>query len=294
MFIKQNKNHSQNFNLNQGKNFFIFLNSLVIFTLICIFHFSNSAYANSFEDINASFKSPEEKGRAIAVEMRKRSSNYHDLEANIKIQIVENPTRIKKRQLITKILEGKDLGDKTLNTFVSPPDQKGVALLTHSHKSKNNEQWLYLPAIKRVKKIAYQTQTSPFMGTEFTYEDIAPVEIEKYTYQFIQERKVGEELIFFVEQVPLEPGSGYSKQIQWIDQEFRLRKVEFYNKENILFKTMTLSGYQYINNLFWHPQFMIMTNHSSGFKTVLQWQNYKINTGLKDFDFTTLSLKRTR
>ncbi|MES2662885.1 MAG: outer membrane lipoprotein-sorting protein [Pseudomonadota bacterium] len=266
----------------------------ILLSIFSLISFPAVAIDISDDNFGQEIQNHEDAGKRIVVEMRKRLNNYNDLQANINVQIFNDNNQIKKRQIKIKILEGKDLGDKTLTTFVSPLDQKGVALLTHSHKTKVNEQWLYLPAIKRVKKIAYRTQTSPFMGSEFTYEDIVPVEVEKFNYKLIKQANIDQEMIYFVEQIPTEKGSAYSRQIQWIDQNFRLRKIEYFSKENVLIKTMTLSDYNLIDDIFWHPKIMIMTNHSNGYKTVLQWFNYKVNSGFTEYDFTNLSLKREK
>lgn len=284
------------------------LQSLIFASIILFFHsgvvFSAPidtleeeaiAIGSSAQDMNIRTQTdinPEAQGLTIVTEMQKRLSGFHDLQADIKAQIIDNNGRIKLRELTMQTLEGTDVGDKSLNTFISPPDQKGVALLTHAHKTTQNEQWLYLPSIKRVKKIAYQTQSSPFMGSEFTYEDLAPIELEKYRYRFLGEEKNGGNILRLVEQIPVKTESGYSKQIQWIDDEYRFQKVDYFNKDGVLEKTMTLSGYQLVNGKFWHAEFMTMVNHLTQHKTILQRLNYKINAGLTEFDFTTLSLKR--
>jgi Outer membrane lipoprotein-sorting protein len=283
--------------------------SRLIFSSVILFFYSGVVFSVPFElsaqaidavgmseqDIAAEARAPmnpEAEGLAIVTEMQSRLSGFHDLQADIKAQIIDSNGRVKLRELTMQTLEGTESGDKSLNTFISPPDQKGVALLTHAHKTAQNEQWLYLPSIKRVKKIAYQTQSSPFMGSEFTYEDLAPIELEKYRYRFVGEERVGGQVLRLVEQVPVKTESGYSKQIQWIDEEYRFQRVDYFNKEGVFEKTMTLSGYQLVNGRFWHAELMTMVNHLTKNRTILQRLNYKINAGLTEFDFTTLKLKR--
>jgi aldehyde:ferredoxin oxidoreductase len=87
-----------------------------------------------------------------------------------------------KRELEIRTLEVKDDGDKSLTVFHTPRDVRGTALLTYSHGVDPDDQWLYLPALRRVKRIASNNQSGPFMGSEFAYEDLSSQEIDKYTY----------------------------------------------------------------------------------------------------------------
>mgnify|MGYP006058348427 FL=1 len=90
------------------------------------------------------------------------------------------------RKIRNRTLEGTDEGDLSLVIFDTPADVKGTAFLSHTKKSGSDDQWLYLPALKRVKRIASSNQAGPFMGSEFAYEDISSQELEKYTYKYLR------------------------------------------------------------------------------------------------------------
>lgn len=236
------------------------------------------------------------KGQELATQMDQHSSGYQDLTASLTMTIIDRQQRQRLRQLSLQILEDTNKGDKTLATFVSPADQRGVALLTHSHKTKANDQWLYLPSIKRIKKIASSNQSGSFMGSDFTYEDLAPVVIEKYNYQFLREEPCAEDTCSVIVQTPKSPDSdsGYSQQIIWLDSHYRIQKIELYDLVDRHYKTLLISGYKLINNRFWQAGRMHMKNHSTGQETVLDWQNYRLSTGLKNAHFTTRALKKRR
>ncbi len=91
------------------------------------------------------------------------------------------------RQMRSRALEVADDGDKSMIIFEDPADVKGTALLTFSHKTADDDQWLYLPALKRVKRISSSNKSGPFMGSEFAYEDLSSQEVEKYTYKYLRD-----------------------------------------------------------------------------------------------------------
>ena len=97
-----------------------------------------------------------------------------------------------RRQLHIKVLEVADDGDKSLTVFDEPRDVKGTALLTHAHKQEADDQWLYLPALKRVKRISSSNKSGSFMGSEFAYEDMSAQEVEKFTYRYLRDEPCGD------------------------------------------------------------------------------------------------------
>ena len=94
------------------------------------------------------------------------------------------------RRMKSEIVEGKNDGDKSIVIFEWPADVKGTKMLTHSKKTGDDQQWLFLPAIKRVKRISSRNKSGSFMGSEFSYEDLGSQEIEKFTYELLGEHRL--------------------------------------------------------------------------------------------------------
>ena len=118
--------------------------------------------------------------------------------------------------------------------------------MSHGQLTREDDQWLYLPALKRVKKIASRNRSGPFLGSEFSYEDLSTQEVEKYRYRFLRQEACGDGQCFVVERRP-GPAifSGYQRQVYWIDtEEYRTRKVDYYNRGDRLTKTLTASDYR--------------------------------------------------
>lgn len=238
----------------------------------------------------------EDKGLTIATEAASRDDGFGDYTADMQMVLTNKHGRESKRSIRTRTLEVPGDGDKSLSIFDTPRDVKGTAFLTFSHKKGDDEQWLYLPALKRVKRINSRNKSGSFMGSEFAYEDIASQEVEKYTYKVLREEEYQEHPCYVIESYPVDrKNSGYTKRISWLDtDQYRLYKVEFYDRKQSLLKTLTIEGYHQYLDTYWRADKMSMVNHQTGKATQLIWKNYAFKTGLTDKDFNATSLKRVR
>lgn len=245
---------------------------------------------------NSAFaETPEEKGRAIAVEADKRDSGWRDQKSDMKMILRNRQGQETEREIRNKQLEVEGDGDKSMSIFDSPADVKGTAFLSYTHAIKPDDQWLFLPALKRVKRISSNNKSGPFMGSEFAYEDITSQEVEKYTYKWIQDESYEGRDTFVLERYPAYKHSGYTKQVAWVDKEmYQPLKVDFYDRKGDLLKTLTYHGYKQYLDKFWRPDRMEMVNHITKKSTTLLWENYKFDNGFTDRDFDQNSLKRAR
>jgi outer membrane lipoprotein-sorting protein len=246
--------------------------------------------------VNIPAESAEEKGLAIATEADERDSGYGDSTATMLMILRNRHGQESNRQMRYKTLEIPGDGDKSLTIFDSPKDVKGTALLNYTHKNGDDDQWLYLPALKRVKRISSRNKSGSFMGSEFAYEDIAGQEIEKYTYKWLRDELYSGMECFVVERYPVDrKNSGYKRQVAWIDKdEYRTWQVEYYDRKDAHLKTLTMTGHQKYVDKYWRPAAMHMVNHQTGKSTDLQFSDYRFNVGLTDNDFNKNSLKRAK
>ncbi|MFH1594042.1 MAG: outer membrane lipoprotein-sorting protein [Candidatus Omnitrophota bacterium] len=244
----------------------------------------------------ASAETPEEKGLAIAMEADLRDRGFNDFTADMLMLLRNKHGQEGTREIRVETLEGLDDGDKSLTIFETPRDVKGTVFLTFTHKEGSDDQWLYLPALKRVKRISSSNKSGSFMGSEFAYEDITSQEVEKYTYRWLRDEVCDGEDCFVVELYPVDKkNSGYTKQVSWIDKkEYRVLKTDYYDRKESPLKTLTVSGYRKYLDRYWRAEKMYVLNHQTGKNTELTWKNYKFRTGLTDADFNQNSLKRTK
>lgn len=244
---------------------------------------------------NAIAETPEEKGLTIAVEADKRDTGWVDQTADLEMVLTNKHGESSQRTMALKSLEVKGDGDKSLTVFDNPRDIKGTAFLSHTHALEPDDQWLYLPALKRTKRISSANKSGPFVGSEFAYEDLSSQEVEKYTYKWLRDETIDGHEVFVTERYPQYENSGYTRQISWIDKGmYQPRKVEFYDRKNTLLKTLISSAYKQYLEQYWRPGKMEMVNHQTGKKTDLIWKNYSFENGLGSRDFDRDTLKRAR
>jgi len=240
-------------------------------------------------------ETPEERGLAIAVEADRRDNGWVDSTSDLTMILRNRHGQESTRTIRSKSLEVKNDGDKRLSIFDNPRDVKGTAMLTFSHKLPPDDQWLYLPALKRVKRISSRNKSGSFMGSEFSFEDLGSQEVEQYTYKYLRDEELDGRPCFVIERYPVDKYSGYKRQVVWIDQErYQPLKVEYYDRKDAHLKTLTSRGYHQYLDRYWRPDEMEMVNHQNHKSTLLKWKNYRFHIGLTKRDFDRNALKRAR
>lgn len=240
-------------------------------------------------------ESAEEAGLRIATEARERQKGFGNFTAVLTMILRTKRGRESKRELRLKVIEVEADGDRSLFVFDRPRNVKGTGFLVHAHKAGPDDQWLYLPALKRVKRISSSKQSGSFMGSEFSYEDMGAVEVEKFEHRRLREEACGKLECVVLERVPLSRDSGYSRQTIWLDrEELRTQRIRYFDRREKLLKTLVVEDYRKYLDRFWRGGKLTMTNHLTGKSTVLLWSDYRFGTDLDLGDFTQTALKRAR
>jgi len=235
-------------------------------------------------------ETPEQKGLAINIKADEVNSGYSTELNDMKMILINAHGDHIERRMSSKIKETQYDGDRSAIEFQWPADVKGTRLLTWSHKETDDDQWLYLPAIKRVKRISSTNQAGSFMGSEFSYEDVSSQEVEKFTYKFIKDDVINSRQAWVIDRYPVNVKSGYSKQVTWIDKEyFNPLKIDYYDRKGELLKTSIFSGYTNYNT-FWRQSEIKMVNHQTKKQSVLTWTNRRLGTSIPDNEFQKNSL----
>lgn len=197
------------------------------------------------------------------------------------------------RRLVFRTLEreSEQNGDKSLVIFETPRDVAGTALLTHTRILEQDDQWLYLPALKRVKRISSANRSGPFVGSEFSFEDFTATELEKYDYRYLREEIMDGETMDVVEARPRYEGSGYSHLHTYYDQQvFQPRRIAYFDRRGSLLKTLTFSDYREYDGV-WRAHRLAMVNHQTGKKTDILYERFDFSVafGPRDFDRSVLT-----
>lgn len=265
----------------------------VTMSLLFVITFPNTSNADvgKYSEIS----SINNRGEEIIREMTRRDSGFENLSANVTMTLTNIHGDSAVRRLTLKTLEGeygKD-GNMNLAVFRSPSDVKGTKFLSHSHLHKPDERWLYLPALNRIKGLSSGDISGSFMGSEFSYEDIGSQQVGKHTYKFLSEDSSNGLACFVVQRISINPASGYSKSVVWIDTlEYRLQRIDFYDKKESLLKTYTALDYFQYQSKRWRARVMKMINHQTGRSARLVWTDIIFGSDLRASDFHPRALKR--
>lgn len=189
-----------------------------------------------------------------------------------------------KRNSVQLILE-KASGDKSIVRFMTPAEIKGVAALTHEHPDATDDNWLYLPATKRVRRISGANKTASFQGTEFTYEDLSNRIVAKYDWRFIEEKTIetseGNVDVFAVAAKPRYKDTGYSKLVVYLNRtKWRQERIEFFDKAGQLLKVLDNSKWKHRHGRFWRPVKIEMRNVQTKKRTVIDSSTQMLNMAL--------------
>jgi hypothetical protein len=239
-------------------------------------------------------QSAEEKGFEVAARSDRSDRGFGDSVVDLTMILRNGAGQESKRSLSISTLEipNEDTGDKSLVVFDRPKDIDGTALLSHANILDPDDQWLYLPALKRVKRISSANKSGPFVGSEFAFEDFTAIELNKYDYRWLRDEVVDGIMMDVVERFPRYENSGYARQVAWIDRDiFQIRKVDFYDRRGDLLKTLKLDDYRDYDGV-WRSHAFFMTNHKTGKSTDLIYSDYQFKTGLDGNDFVKGVLKR--
>ena len=237
-----------------------------------------------------------QKGYDISARADRTDAGFGDSRVSARMVLTNRAGQQTVREFSFQTLEkeNEDVGDKSLVVFDSPRDVEGTALLSHAKILDADDQWLYLPALKRVKRISSKNKSGAFVGSEFAFEDFTITELNKFTYQYIGEEEFDGMTTDVIERFPRYENSGYTKQKSWIDQEiYQVRKVEFYDRKEALLKTLILSDYRDYDGV-WRAHSLKMVNAQSGKETELVYDDFSFKNGLDAKDFEQGVLTRLR
>jgi len=244
----------------------------------------------------AVFAADKNHGFDIAARSDRTDLGFGDSEVDLQMVLRNAAGQESSRSLRIATLEKPDetVGDKSLVVFDTPRDIEGTALLSHAKILDPDDQWLYLPALKRVKRISSSNKSGPFVGSEFAFEDFTAIELNKFDYIYVGEVPCGDLTCDVLERTPRYENSGYTRQVSWVDQtDFQIRKVEFYDRRGDLLKVLDLSDYRDYDGI-WRAHKLSMSNVQTNKQTDLLYGDYTFDTGMAENDFVKGRLSRLR
>ena len=199
----------------------------------------------------------------------------------------------------TSKLQANGVDNMRMTRFLTPSDVKGTVSLLIENSAKDDDIWIYLPALKKVRRLVSSNKKDSFVGTDFSYGDVIGHKPSEWNHKILKEESCDGKPCWMTESTPknddVKTNSGYSKRIAWVLKEnFVAVKGEFYDESGQLVKNSKFAEIQLVDKERnkWQPMRLEAENTQTGHKTIIQFQNFKANQNVKDDFFTTRYMER--
>ncbi len=249
------------------------------------------------------FAAPAGAEELSAAEIMKRNfvvSKVADAEMTSTFRLINatGQERVRKTEGKSKLIPGTT-DDMQMVRFLAPPDVKGTATLMIEHSAGDDDLWIYLPALKKVRRLVSSNKKDSFVGTDFSYGDVMGHKVEDWAHKILRAETVDGAECYVVESLPAKPSvaedSGYSKRIGWIRKDnMAIIKGEMYDQGGELLKTFKAADVTLVDAAKgkWQAMRLEMHNVQSGHATIITFENYRANVGVKEAVFTTRFLEK--
>lgn len=237
----------------------------------------------------------QKKGLEIALKVREANEGFVGETADMKMILIDAYGAETVREMNGQTMEVDGDGDKSLMVFRSPRDVAGTKMLTWSRREGSDDQWLYLPSLRRVRRISSNNRMASFMGSEFSFEDLGSQEVERYDFKFLRDDKHNDEDVYVVERVPKDR-SGYSKMIMYISKsKMNPLKIEYYDRREELLKEAEFSDFKRYeiegtNTKTWRSNKIHMKNVQTQKESIFSWNDRELGVSLPERAFTQSAL----
>jgi uncharacterized protein len=205
--------------------------------------------------------------------------------------------RVRETEGQTKLIAGTTDNRRLVN-FLSPADVHGTKTLLIEHSAADDDIWIYLPAMKKVRRLVASNKKDAFAGTDFSYADVIGHKVEDWNHKVLRQEKLDGRDCYVVESTPRRPevadNTGYSKRVSWIDKESYVAiRAEIYDLGGELLKRTSAQDVERVDapNDRYQPMKLISENLQTGHKTVIEFTNFKANVGVGDEIFAARSLE---
>ena len=223
---------------------------------------------------------------AAAYQVSHYSGN--DMRARVLMRLISKGGGERIREMIMLRLDREDGGEqKYFLYFLQPGDVRDMTFMVWKHPQRDDERWLFIPAIKLVRRIAANDKRSSFVGSDFSYEDVSGREVEEDDHTFVREETRNGRPVFVIRSVPKDDkSSDFSYRLAWIDKENSvLWQEEYYDKRSQLYRVFTADEVKQVEGQ-WTAVKRTMKNVQNGHRTEVTFVEVDYNVGLDDSLFS--------
>ncbi|HYE88388.1 MAG TPA: outer membrane lipoprotein-sorting protein [Vicinamibacterales bacterium] len=225
-----------------------------------------------------------------------------DSTSDAEIVLTNRVGQERRRKIVsTTKLKTNGIDNRRMTRFLSPPDVRDTAVLTVENSEGDDDIWIYLPALKKVRRLVASNKKDSFAGTDFTYGDVIGYRIDDWEHTVTGEETIDGAANYVVDSTPKTPAvrdaTGYSKRRSWIRKDnFVQTKGEFWDRAGQLLKAVRFTDIRLVDSARqrWQPMKLEAINAQTGHRTVITLENFKANQGVKDEFFSARYLEEGR
>jgi outer membrane lipoprotein-sorting protein len=225
-----------------------------------------------------------------------------DSTSDAEIVLTNRAGQERRRKIVsTTKLKANGLDNRRMTRFLSPPDVRDTAVLTIENAAADDDIWIYLPALKKVRRLVASNKKDSFAGTDFTYGDVIGLRVDDWDHAIVGEETVDGAATYVIESTAKTAAtrdvSGYSKRKSWIRKDnFVQIKGEYWDRAGQLLKTVRFADVRLVDaaRQRWQPMRLEAANVQTGHRTVITLENFTANEGVKDEFFSTRYLEAGR
>lgn len=215
------------------------------------------------------------------------------------ILINDKGQKRERKTTTTSKLQNNGIDSKLLIHFLSPADIKGTGFLQIEHSEGEDDLWIYLPALKKSRRLVANNKKDSFVGSDFSYGDILLPKVDLYHHALLRSENINGRDCYVIESIPgnetVKRDSGYSKKVSWIRTDnFVESKVVYYDLSGTLLKTQTTQDYKEVDpeNHRWIIMYREMENHQTGHKTIVTFDRIEANHPVADDLFSVRNIEK--
>jgi hypothetical protein len=233
------------------------------------------------------------------IERNDAMRTVNDEQVEIEMQLINKQGQKRERKVTWMTKSDAQRNQKGLIRFVSPADVRGTALLSIENADREDDQWLYLPALRKSRRISASNKSDSFVGSDFAYEDLGAEEIDQHEYRLLREDMLDGTPVFVVEATPIEKHkgeTGYSRREIFVRKDnAAIARIDFYDRQKELLKILRAKDIRQVpSSKTWRAQTLEMANQKTGHSTVIVYGPFVINAGIGDDTFSIRELERER
>jgi outer membrane lipoprotein-sorting protein len=206
--------------------------------------------------------------------------------------------RVRKVFGTTKLVDnGTD--NMRMTRFTSPPDVKGTVTMLLEHADRDDDIWVYLPALKKVRRLVSSNKKDSFVGTDFSYADVIGYKVDEWNYKLVREEAVDNQPCYVIEALPksdtVKSNTGYSKRLDWIRKDNLVTvRSDFWDEGGQMLKTSLFTALELVDAKRgkWQAMRLEANNVQTGHRTEIRFENFKANQQVKNSFFTTAYMEK--